>query len=126
MKPCLIITLIGLLFVGCVTKTITTTTTNYDQAGTILVQRNEKVKVRGVLATSKTTGLQGEITWDNRWATNETGTVLTNGLKTAITLAIASTSFDVSTNAAAVLEAPAKSIEALGEAAKAVKAPPGL
>lgn len=117
-----------IILAGCVTKRIDVTTTNHDQNGTKLSERREQVKVRGFLASSKTVGLQGSMTSTNAWSTNtvtKSGPVLTNVFGTSIVLEIDSAESDVSTNAAGVIAAPAKPIEALGKAAKDVKALPG-
>jgi len=98
------------VLVGCVTKKASTITTNYDTAGNILTQREELVRVRGLLATSKTAGLVGLMSWTNRWATNESGILLTNTTATVWSLGIETTEFDVSDKAAETLKAGAKLI----------------
>ncbi len=93
---------------GCVSQQIKTKTENLDQAGNVLSTRTETVRVRGLLASSKKTGLAGSITFDNAWSTNKAA--LTNNASAAITLSVDSTESDVSDKAADVLKAPSELI----------------
>ena len=111
MKKIIAASILFTLFIGCVSKQVETLTTNYDNAGNILNERSENVKIKGFLATSKTAGLAGKMAFTNQWSTNESGVMLTNMTATLFTLGIESTSFDVSTNAADTIKAAGKAIK---------------
>ena len=49
MKKIIAASILFTLFIGCVSKQVETLTTNYDNAGNVLNERSENVKIKGFL-----------------------------------------------------------------------------